>query len=443
MTVLGKPPSGFLPRSVALWVAAFYVGLFIIRPWEILIPQLGAIHFERWVAIFMILCVITTCGFRFRWEVQNLAVVTFMVMIALTTLAAWNVSTAWDASYVFLTQAVCYFVLVSVIRSPYDLLFIVGAYIGFMDIYLGKALWEYFINGRHVYAQGVTRLVGIEYSFGNHNALAGSIVISLPVWLFLWRNRTQILAQWPAFWQRVIRYGLATYPCLGVLCVVLTNSRMGMLNLCVFVMLWSMQGRSKVRIFGGALLMLAIVGIAWFVLPKEQQDRMRTIWDPTINASADLSTEGRVVAFHTAMEIFRRFPLVGVGPGNFMPYRQQCVDGIHLAPHNLFGQMLAETGLFGAGAFLFLIGATLINGRRVRRCSAGCADSTLSLLGSLTLACRNSMLLIFVEGVATHNFYRFNWLWLGAFCSLAAQFAPAIRARSVVGDDDCEDESVG
>ena len=45
---------GIWPRSICLWMAALYVALFIIRPWEQLFPQLGEIHFERIYALSMI-----------------------------------------------------------------------------------------------------------------------------------------------------------------------------------------------------------------------------------------------------------------------------------------------------------------------------------------------------------------------------------------------------
>ena len=41
-------------RSPGLWLVAIYLVLFLIRPWELLVPALGAIRFERMYAIAMI-----------------------------------------------------------------------------------------------------------------------------------------------------------------------------------------------------------------------------------------------------------------------------------------------------------------------------------------------------------------------------------------------------
>jgi hypothetical protein len=138
--LLGKPARGFLPRSFGPWMAAAYVGLFIIRPWDVLIPQLAPFHFERWCAIFVIASVAVTCGFRISWTMQNLSVATLVAAMGVCYVMAQDVALAWPPFYVYLTLVVCYVILVSVIRTPYDLLFIVGAYIGFMELYLGKAL---------------------------------------------------------------------------------------------------------------------------------------------------------------------------------------------------------------------------------------------------------------------------------------------------------------
>jgi O-antigen ligase len=435
----GKPAHGFLPKAFALWMTAIYVGLFIIRPWEVMFPQLTAINFERLFAIFMVLCVMLTCGFRFRWNLQNGAVAMFIGALGLSSIRAWNAQAASEALYVYLTLLVCYCVLVSVIRSLYDLLFIIGAYIGFMELYLGKALWEYFINGRCQHAMGVTRLIGIEDTFGHPNAVASSIVLSLPLWLFLWKCRREILAGWSAAWNKLVVWGLAIYPVIAVLGILLTNSRSGMIELVVFAILWSLQGKAKGRMALNIFFALAILAIGWMTLPEEQKNRIKTIWDPSINTSAEEAKQGRFDAIRAALEIFKQYPITGVGPGNFILYRTQYVDGVKLDPHNLIGQMLAETGLLGAGAFVFVVAATLINVRMTRSMARGQSESNLLVLESLVVACRDSIILLFVGGLSGHNLYRFNWLWLGAFCSLAAEFSMQILNAC---EFDCEESYI-
>ena len=53
---------GIWPKSLALWMVAFYIALFIIRPWEQLLPWLAALRFERVYAIAMIVVAVHGAG---------------------------------------------------------------------------------------------------------------------------------------------------------------------------------------------------------------------------------------------------------------------------------------------------------------------------------------------------------------------------------------------
>src|ERR1700730_12155977 len=49
---------GIWPRSLALWIAAFYIALYILRPWELSFAWMNEFHFERVYAICMIFAVL-------------------------------------------------------------------------------------------------------------------------------------------------------------------------------------------------------------------------------------------------------------------------------------------------------------------------------------------------------------------------------------------------
>ena len=136
--------------------------------------------------------------------------------------------------------------------------------------------------------------------------------------------------------------------------------------------------------------------------------------------------EGRLRGFLAGIEICRRFPLTGVGIGNFIPYRAEFVDGYAKAAHSLPGQLLGDTGLLGGLCFLLILGVTVADCRRVRLIASERAGPALSVLGELCLAIRMSLLLLLFFGLSLHNVYRFNYLWLAAFAFLARLFARAI-----------------
>lgn len=121
--------------------------------------------------------------------------------------------------------------------------------------------------------------------------------------------------------------------------------------------------------------------------------------------------------------MFERYPVTGVGIGNFISYRVARLDGVALDAHNLVGQILEETGAIGGITFLLLVGATLANCRRLRLLSNNCPDLNLGILSGLGVAFRNSIFLLLFEGLSNHNLLRFNWLWLAAFGVLCVNFS--------------------
>lgn len=427
--------NGIWPRSFPLWAAAFYIALFIIRPWEQIFPSLATIHFERSYAIALMLIVMTTRGFRLQWSLQTAAVVLFLAALGIAGIFAWRPELSWNAFYVYLILVFFYFVIVSVVTTPYELVFIVTCYIVVMAIYLAKSLQGFVVYGGSS-AVGITRLVGIERTFGDPNYLAESIVVSLPMSLFLYRTREQFTHTWPAVWRRWFVLGIGGYLILALISLVMTNSRAGMAAFVLFVGMVALRGKNMsqkiIRISLAFVLLLAI----WFVMPTQYQDRLWTLWDPDSGpAYAKESAEGRSAGFHAGLEAFRRFPLTGVGPGSLMVYRVAHIDGVALATHSLPGQLLGGTGLVGTFAFLLLIGATFLNCRRIGVQTRGSDHPTLAILAEFAFAVRTSLLLLLFEGLALHNVYRFNYLWYAAFALLAAQFAADICAREEAFDE--------
>ncbi len=425
--------NGIWPRSVPLWMTAFYIALFIIRPWEKLFPWMADIHFERTYALCMIAVVIF---FRerekhFQVAFQTVTVLLFLSGVFLSYVFAINPSLAWEPFYKYLVLCVFYFILLLAIRNPYDLMFIIICYIVTMATYLAKSQWEFFIHGHHRYDMGVIRMVGIESTFGGPNNLAMSIVVSLPMALFLWLYRKELSLRWPAFEQKWFPRFLLFYFILAVSSIVLTNSRSGMVAFVFFVILSIFRRKGIGKKFGYMFLGVFILAAIWLMMPEENKGRIRTVWAPeTGPANAQTSAEGRIEGYKAGMTMLNRFPITGVGIGNFNMYRMRYIDGIDLEAHNLFGQLLGETGIIGGLTFLFMIIVLLRNCKRVRVMAKSQSDQFLSLLADLAIAIRNSIFLLTFLGLFGHNLFRFNWLWLVAFCVVTTEFAMD-RIRSI------------
>src|SRR5690606_2086660 len=156
---------GLWPASLAIWMAALYIGLHIIRPWERLFPWLGPLHAERAFAIAMILVAGLTRGFRLRARWQTFGVLALALAVVLSALRAWKPEFSWtgnDSVYVLGAMCVFYFILISVIRTPYELFFLLACYVVATALYVGKSQWEYWLHGAGRDSMGVIRLQGID-----------------------------------------------------------------------------------------------------------------------------------------------------------------------------------------------------------------------------------------------------------------------------------------
>lgn len=197
-----------------------------------------------------------------------------------------------------------------------------------------------------------------------------------------------------------------------------------MVGLVLFVVLVSFSSGTDILkklkyILIGILLLLML----WVITPLKLQNRFQTIWKPEAGpATAQTSAHGRIAGLNAGITMFERFPITGVGIGNFIEYRVLHVDGIPLQAHNLYGQVLGETGFMGFSTFFLMVFVIFLTIRKVRVITRNRSDPTLDILSRLTLACRDSLILLFFAGLFGHNLLRFNWLWTAAFCSLALVF---------------------
>ena len=416
---------GIWPRSAVLWFAAFWVALFIIRPWEKMFPTLGPLHIARIYALIMIGAILLFGATRlYLSSFQTRSVILFILALMLSSVLSFDFAAAWEDLYVYLTLVAFYFVLLSVVQTPYQLLFMVTCYILAQALYLAKAQVEFFIFNDHITAMGVRRMVGIDITFADPNAVAEATVISLPLALALWRARRVFTETWPNSWRSWFSRGLLLYFWLAMSSVILTHSRAGMLGFAVFVFLvaaWQKNLGKSLRNISYAAAFLLMV---WFLMPSEYQDRLSTVWNPeAARADARASAEGRIQGMQAGLRMFQDYPFCGVGLGNFIAYRVTNIDGAPLLAHNLLGQMLGETGLIGAGTFLLMIFAVLWNCRQTIRLTHDHPVPYMELYAQLASAFMQAIVLLVFFGLSLHNMYRFQWLWIAAFSLLLKEFA--------------------
>lgn len=420
---------GMLPRSFAFWVGLFYMATVVIRPWEVLIPELGQLRFERVFGVAMVGLV----ALAYKWEIRGgmtaIGILFFVAMMFLTSMfAVWPELCDRDLT-ALVSTLISFFVIVFIVRSTYLLYFMLFAYIGIVFVYMTKAEYEYFVNGAAQYAMGVRRLGGIEQTYGHPNAVGGSVVCSLPIAYFLYTIRHDFCSTWPKLFRRLFPMFLWTYAAVAVSTALLTRSRTAAICMAAMVLLTAFSGKSGVL---PKVRRLAIVGlvlvVGFFFLPSDMQGRIQTVWDSSVEKNgahqgATESKEGRLVGFLQGMKMFKRYPLTGVGLSNFKEYRVAKGDGTFLDAHNLAGEVLSETGLLGASSFVFLLGVMLLNITKARKLAKRSSHPDAAGIQMLSVSCLHVLMMLLLQGVTSHNLHRYNWFWLAAFTALCLRQA--------------------
>ncbi|MEI6314959.1 MAG: O-antigen ligase family protein, partial [Syntrophus sp. (in: bacteria)] len=287
-----------------LWGTIGYLFLFIFRPYETLIPQLGAIHFERIYMLCLLAGLFNWSEKRYIPHKLNYALLAFFGVLCFSYFIAYMPDKAEDSIWEYFKLLVLYFVILLSIRNEKEFRILLLSFIVIMALYIGKSEWEFFVNGKHTYRMGIRRLIGIDETNGSPNSFAATIVYSLPFAWVLWKTSS---ATW-------VKVSLGCYGIMSLSGVALTGSRGGMLSVIFFFSLVWMRSKRKVV---GLMLIVVVTSMSWIFMGGILQDRFRTLYDDKINATATASAEGRIEGVKRGIELFSLRPVWGWGTGNF------------------------------------------------------------------------------------------------------------------------------
>src|SRR5579859_2278195 len=153
---------------------------------------------------------------------------------------------------------------------------------------------------------------------------------------------------------------------------------------------------------GGLLAYVAILMVAAYMLAPDRKTRMRRLalvlvvcvlaaavagmFFQRLGEIDDYTAVSRLAIWGGAFTVFARAPVMGAGFGNLRPLMGGLVglpEGWMGDAHNLYLELLAESGLVGFIAFAFLIVSAL---RAARRCMRQSRDEFMRLTGIAAFA---------------------------------------------------------
>jgi O-antigen ligase len=383
------------------WLLIGYVFLFIDRPFEVW-PWLGDLHVERIYMLVTLAAWVVYPNKRWLPNLQHAAYAAFATVV----FVCWAISPWAEKGQPVVEDwfkiVVFYVLLVTTIHDEEGLKQLVAGFLVVMGLYLLHSFREY-LSGRHTYRMGISRMIGVDTTLGDPNSFGASIVFALPLVVALWRcgiggRRGKVL--------------LAGYVGLSGLCILLTGSRSSLLGLLLWalIVIWGTKYRFK-----AIAAFVVVAPLSFVALPESLQTRFETIINPEVGPkNAQESGEGRIEGLTRGFELWQANPLSGVGPGAWRPATRSKIES-----HNLYGQLMGETGALGVAAFLFLLACFWVNLRAIRRARAISPDPRTDFPFQLSTAIGVGVFLLLFMGNFGHNLFRFTWLWYGGFLIVA------------------------
>jgi O-Antigen ligase len=387
-----------------IWFLGGYMWLYVHRPFEYY-GFLGELQLERVYMLVMLAFWVVSPAKGLLPNRLHLALALFTVAIVVCWVASPWREQGYDTLENYLKVMVFYTLVVTTVRDERGLRKLVALYLLAVGLYMGHSMLEY-LHGRYEWRQGIRRMIGVDVTYYDPNAFASTLLLSLPLTLPFWAEARGWLARLP----------LLAYTAAACGCILLTGSRSGFMGLCLFGACCLLLSRHRVR---GLVVASAAVVVLVCAMPGYLAERFLTIVDSSHGPRiAQESALGRLAGFAEGMRLWGDNLLLGVGPGVF---RLATKGGFN--SHNVYGQVGGELGVLGVAAFLALLACFLTNGLAARRLYRAQPRRPRDFPFYTTRAVAVTVLLLLFTGMAGHNLYRYNWVWLAAFQAIALHCA--------------------
>jgi O-antigen ligase len=163
--------------------------------------------------------------------------------------------------------------------------------------------------------------------------------------------RAQVESRWLKFTMLAILFA-------SVGSVIMTRSRSGSLAMATTFLLMTIRSRRRV---GVAILLMVLAAPSIYLVREKYLARMSTLEDPT----ADSSANSRIILAKVYWEMWKDYPVFGVGFGNengikLLPNYLSNAKYDQLKIHNTYLQVLVDSGLFAFLIFMYLLFGAII-----------------------------------------------------------------------------------
>ena len=407
-------------------MALFLFLLFIISYFLHLterIPVLGTIRFDILLASVTLLSALflnSVKDERFNLQISRRLIIFIGYVLLSLPLVTWPGSVLRFHLIEWIKVSMFFVLIVVVVHSVRDLKWVIIVFLACQLFRVFEPLYMHFTIGYWgdiAYSQGgvykLDRLAGSPFDIVNSNQLAWVIVTIVPYLFYLFGYAG--------------RFGIACllfiFPLL-VYALLLTGSRSGLLCLIFTIgaMIWLSQNRKK------AMVIALVIGIPLSVIAvvhmgSNLKVRYLSLIDSEV-VGAD-TVKGRIDGLFSAFNTISNNPLFGNGLGTSAEANHNLIGGRAILTHNLYLEVIQETGIIGIILFMMFIIAMLkslktahdnLNTQNIKR---------NELLYRIILSMRVWIYMDLFYSLSCFGLRSWEWYYFGGVSALCLTFSQA------------------
>ena len=306
------------------------------------VQLLGAIRFEYVLAAFLSVLALHSL-LQPRNGIKNPLVpyiFIYFFVLAIQLPFAQDFDRSWDIFYNRVIKFSFMALFISTfVRNPSELRLFIGMFLlscmkigqeAFIGKITGSMVWE---------NQGIMRLNGPEGTLVGHpNSLSGNAIGTLPFLQYVY-----------PLVGRIWKLPLLLQFIFAINIIIFTGSRTGYVGVLLFCLISFLRSEKRKRFL---ILMVVVFFISIIFLPESYQERFDTIFGGQEKEGA--SRQSRIELFYDSVEVFIKYPF-GVGMGGFRIVRNRELGKAPMDTHNLYTELLSETGIQGFLIFSMVI----------------------------------------------------------------------------------------
>lgn len=395
--------AAFWRQSPAFWFTSFYLFIEYVRP-QAIYTSLSVIPWGKIALGGAVLFTLVEGRLSFRERGTWTLLALFTGIILASSVLAYRPTQSFDNISLWFIWLLAMVAVAASCETRTQLILTFSLWFLWNFKMSQSAFRSWMMNGFHFRDWGVS---GAPGWFGNSGEFGIEMCIFLPMlayfsaglWPELSRNKRLMLA------------GAALTALLGA---VASSSRGALLGMAA-IGLWLLV-RSPQRLRAGVIT-IVLGALTWIVLPQENMDRWRSAGD-------DGTSQSRLTYWKDGLKIAEKYPVLGIGYKNWLPYYRTYYNPKAELPHNLFIECLVELGYSGLFVFILLIGATFRINAVTRRHSSKNARAPDRLAFFLTYGLDGALIGYLASGFfITVFFYPYFWINLGFTIALSRYVA--------------------